>query len=806
MSGSAVSEPGSPLGATVRRRGGEAYLTGRVAYTADISLPGTVHVAIVRSPHAHAEIEGVDSARAAAVPGVLRVLSGEEAAGLAAPIPHNLDPAGLGGQHGDVRCLAVGKVFYAGQPVVAVVAETVADARAGADAVEVSYRALPAVLDTAAALADDAPVLYDGWSSNVMIAGTVGDGEFESVAASAAGVVEGETRIGRTTSAPMETRCYLAEWDEREQRLTWYGTTQNPHPQRWILAQALGMPERQIRVIAPPAGGAFGLKMHGHPEEVLVAALARALGRPVKWVESREECMLASGKEMIHRWRAAHAGDGRVLAVESSMVADHGAVAAGPGWGMAFVGSVGFPTGYAISVCRVDYQVVVTNKPPWAGARPFGKEAAALVMERIMDSVAAATGVDPIEVRRRNWLRSEQFPHTTPSGLVLDSGDYHGLLEKALASLDYAGLRARQASLREDGRYLGIGVAFELLPEGADIPGALVGGYDTSTVRMNPSGEVTVLTGVTSPGGGNETGIAQIVADRLGVGLEQIEVVQGDTERTPYGYGNLSSRGLLAGGGAAALAAEDIAEKLRTIAGAMLHCEPGSIVLAGGMASHAVESEKAVPIAAVAHGAYSLGYILAAGIDPTLESTRTYKPPNIRHLPDEHGHIQLFASFPNALHIAVVEVDIDTGVVSHERHVAVHDCGTIVNPRLVEGQFAGGIAMGAGAALSEELIHDRDGGLLSDSFKTYLLPRAVDVPKLELAHQVTPSPFNPLGIKGAGESGFAGAYAAIVGAVNDALSPLGASIDVTPVTPARVLDAISRAGGIPRSGPPEAAR
>jgi carbon-monoxide dehydrogenase large subunit len=795
MSGSSASlrAPRSPLGAAVPRRGGEAYLTGRVSYTADISLPGMVHVVVLRSPHAHAVITGIDGTLASSLPGVLMVLTGEDAAELAGPIPHNLDPAGLGGQHGDVRCLALGKVVHAGQPVAAVVGETVADARAGAEAVEVSYATLPAVLDSESALAEDAPVLYDGWSSNVMIAGTVGDGEFESIAPGAAGVVEGETRIGRTTSAPLETRCYLADWSEREQRLTWYGTAQNPHPQRWILAQALGMPERAIRVIAPPAGGAFGLKMHGHPEEVLVAVLARALGRPVKWVESREECMLAAGKEMVHRWRAAHDGDGRVLAVESSMVADHGAVAAGPGWGMAFVGSLAFPTGYAIPVCRVDYRVVVTNKAPWAGARPFGKEAAALVMERIMDSVAAATGVDPLEVRRRNWVRARDFPYTTPSGLVLDSGDYHGLLERALERVDYAALRRRQAELRAAGRYLGIGAGFELLPEGADIPGALVGGYDTSTVRMNPSGEVMVLTGVTSPGGGNETGIAQIVADRLGVGLESVEVVQGDTERTPYGYGNLSSRGLLAGGGAAALAAEDIAEKLRTIAGAMLHCEPGSIVLAGGMASHRDEADKAVPIAVVAHSAYSLGYILALGIEPTLESTRTYKPPNIRHLPDEHGHIQPFASFPNALHLAVVELDPETGVVSYERHVAIHDCGTIINPRLVEGQFTGGIVMGAGAALSEELVHDGTGRLMSDSFKTYLLPRAVDVPALELGHQVTPSPFNPLGIKGAGESGFAGAYAAIVGAVNDALSPFGATIDVTPVTPPRVLDALTRA-------------
>ncbi|MGH3267150.1 MAG: xanthine dehydrogenase family protein molybdopterin-binding subunit, partial [Trebonia sp.] len=745
-------------------------------------------------PHPHALITGVDHEPATSQAGVLLVMTGEDAAAEADPIPHNLDPAGLGGQHGDVRCLALGKVVYAGQPVAAVVGETAADARAGATLVEVSYQPLPAVLDVESALADDAPLLYDGWSSNVMIAGAVGDGDFDAVARTAPHVLEGEIRIGRSTSAPMETRSYLAQWSESDQRLTWYGTTQNPHPQRWILAQALRLAESQIHVIAPPAGGAFGLKMHGHPEEVLVPMLARRLGRPVQWIETREECMLASGKEMIHRWRAAYDDKGRVLAVETNMLADHGAVAAGPGWGMAFVGSLTFPTGYDIPVCRARYEVVVTNKPPWAGGRPFGKDAPALVMERIMDLVAVATGLDPLQVRRRNWVRADQFPFKTAAGLVLDSGDYPGLLDRALARLDYSALRDRQSQLRAAGRYLGIGAGFELMPEGADIPGALVGGYDTSTVRMNPSGEVTVLTGVTSPGGGNETGIAQIVADRLGVMLAQVDVVQGDTERTPYGYGNLSSRGLLAGGGAAALAADDIAGKLRVIAGAMLHCDPESISLADGMASVAGDSGRQVPIAAVAHSAYSLGYILALGIDPALEATRTYKPPNIRHLPDEHGHIQPFASFSNALHLAVLEVDAETGIVTLDRHVAIHDCGTIINPRLVEGQVSGGIVMGFGAALTEELVHDAHGGLLSDAFKTYLLPRASDIPVLEVGHQVTPSPFTPMGMKGAGESGFAGAFAAIVGAVNDALRPLGARIDATPVTPARVLDAIERAG------------
>lgn len=796
---SAAGRAAPYVGASQRRHEGDLTVTGRAVYTADLLPPGTAHVAIVRSPHAHATIRGVETARAAAAAGVLAVLTGEEAAELAAPIPHNLDPAGLGGNHADIRCLAVGKVVYVGQPVAAVVAETTADARAGAELVDVSYAPLPAVLDAESALLDGAPLVYEEWPSNVMIAGATADGDFEAAAAAAAGVVCGELRLQRSTSAPMETRAYLARWDERARRLTWHGTTQNPHPMRWVLATALGLAERQVHVIAPKAGGAFGAKMHGHPEEVLVAVLARRLRRPVKWVESREESLLAAGKEQVQRFRAAHDADGRVRALHVDMTADHGAAAAGPGWGMAFVAALTFPTGYDVAVCRVEYRVVVTNKSPWWGARPFGKEAPALVMERVMDLVAQATGLDPLEVRRRNWVSAARFPHTSPTGIVLDSGDYHGLVARMLERVDYLGLRAEQARLRDEGRLTGIGVGFEMLPEGADIPGALVGGFDTATVRMDPSGEVTVLTGVTNPGSGSDTAIAQIVADRLGVRVERVTVVQGDSAACPYGFGNLSSRSVVAGGGAAALAAGDVAAKLRAVAAAMLHAEPEQIVLGGGLAMRADEAGAAVPLADVAHGAYSLGYVLALSIDPTLEATRTYKPPNIRHLPDEAGRISPFASYSSCLHLSVVEVDAETGEVQPRRHVAIHDCGTMINPRLVEGQVRGGIAMGLGAALGEELVHDGDGAPLSDGFKTYLLPRAVDVPGLELGHQETPSPFTALGAKGAGESGYAGAYAAVVNAVNDAVAPLGARLDATPLSPPRVLAAL-RAAPAPEVG------
>jgi carbon-monoxide dehydrogenase large subunit len=780
-------------GARVRKHNGAEYLTGRVTYSADISLPGMVHLAVVRSPVAHARILSLDVTAALAAPAVLTVLSGADAAELAKPIPYLLDPAGLGGHSADVRCLATGKVTYVGQPVAAVVADTPADAAAAARLVDVGYEELAPVLDAEAAMAADAPVIYEDWGTNVMFAGAFGDDTSEEAIRSAPRMLEGELRIQRSTPSPIETRTYIADWKEREQQLTWYGTTQNPHPQRWVLATALGLAERQVRVVAPPAGGAFGLKMHGHPEEVLVSVLSRIVRRPVKWVESRSECLLAGGREQLHRFVVAYGEDGRVHALHDEMIADHGAMAAGAGWGMSFVGANSFPSGYDIQRCRIEYSIVVTSKPPSVGMKPFGKDAPVLVLERVMDLVAEATGLDPATVRERNWIRREQFPYTSSSGLVIDSGNYHGLLEQAADRIGYQRQRDKQQSARAEGRHLGIGLGFEMLPEIADVPGSFVTAYDSATIRVDPSGQVTVLTGVTSPGGGNDTAIAQIVADRIGVAPPEISVVQGDTSLCPFGTGNLSSRGLVVGGGAAALAADDVAVKLRRIAAAMLQTGPEEVELSEGFARSTGDGGRQLPLAAVAHGAYTLGYILAADLEAPLESTRVYKMPNVQQIPDEKGRLSTYTTFSNALHVSVVEVDAETGMVEILDHVCVHDCGTMINPLFVEGQLQGGVVMGIGAALSEEIRYDRRGAIRTDGFKRYLMPRALDIPHFDVGHQVTRSPFSSLGAKGAGESGFAAAQASIVNAVNDALRPLKVRLNTLPLTPPRVLAAIREA-------------
>jgi carbon-monoxide dehydrogenase large subunit len=776
-----------------RKHNGDQYLTGQVRYTADLALPRMAHLALVRSPYAHARIAGVDARAAEAHATVIAVMTGAQAAQVSGPIPFLLDPAGLGGVNADVRCLAVDTVVYAGQPVAAVVAETPGDAAAAANLVQVHYDPLPTVLDCEQALADGAPIVHQGWASNVMLAGSFGPDDFATVAAEADHVLAGELRIQRSCPTPMETRAYLADWDPARNELTWYGTSQNPHPQRYVLATALRMDEHRIRVITPPAGGAFGLKMHGHPEETLVAVLSRELGRPVKWVESRAECLLQGGREQAHQFRVAYDDDGRVRALHDKFIADHGAMAAGAGWGMAFVGANSFPSGYDIQHCRVDYTITVTNKPPSVGMKPFGKDSAVLVLERVMDLVAAATGLDPGEVRRRNWITSAQFPYTASSGLVLDSGDYHGVLDQALDLIGYSRRRAEQETQRAAGRLVGIGIGFEMLPEGADVPASFVTAYDSATVRVDPSGHVTVLTGATSPGGGNDTAFAQIAADRLGVEPDQISVIQGDTAVCPYGTGNLSSRGLVVGGGAVALAADDVAEKVRAVAAGMLQADRTQVRLADGLALVGDDVSRSVPLAVAAKSAYTLGYVFAPDIEPSLESTRTYMMPNVRHLPDELGRFSTYTTFSNAVHICVVDVDPDTGVLQVLDQAIVHDCGTQMNPLFVEGQVRGGVVMGIGAALGESISYDADGRLASDGLKQYLLQRAIDLPPLAIGHQETPSPFSSLGAKGAGESGYSAAAAALLGAVNDALRPRGASVDALPLSPPRLLAALQQA-------------
>jgi carbon-monoxide dehydrogenase large subunit len=605
-------------------------------------------------------------------------------------------------------------------------------------------------------------------------------------------VVKGTMSFGSATSAPMETRCYVADWNARSGQLTLQGTMQQPHPTRWMLSQALDLPEIRIRVVAPSMGGTFGLKMVGHPEEVIVSILSRQLERPVAFVESREECFLANAREQVHEFEIGARSDGKIVAFRDFVRADVGAIGAGGGWLMAFVTPTVFPTVYDVPNCAIDSMVVTTNKPPWQGVRGYGKETANVVMERAIELISAELGIDSLEVRRRNLISKDGFPHRLPSGLNLDSGDYEGALDQLSVLFDRERWRAAKAAANSSGRKIGIGFAFELTPEGASFPGSMPSGFETSMVAIDPTGTVRVATSVTSPGSGNETGIAQLVADVFGIHPDRIAVTQGDTDITPFGGGNTSSRSLMFGGAAAVLAARELRERVATCAATLLQAERRELEFSGGQIVVSGNADRSLPFDKAVSAIFTQAYATAIDVELPLQVTRTYRSENVRHTPDEWGRISSYPSFPYAVHAAVVDIDSATGCVTLLDYAAIHDCGVVVNPALVEGQFKGAVAMGVGAALWEELLHDAEGKTTTKRFKSYVLPRATDLPNFRVGHRCTPSPFNPLGVKGAGESGFGGAMAVIANAVADALGDAGRRLDRLPCKPEVILDLLTR--------------
>ncbi len=780
------------VGASPLKLRGDAFLTGRVRFVDDIDLTGTVHAAILRSPHAHARIVSIDLERARAHPACLAAIDGDRLAAVAGPIPHRTDPRAVGGQQLDVWPLARGKAVWHGEPVAAVVAASRNDAEALLDLIAVEWEPLAPLVDVEEATAAGAAPIHAGWPDNVLTRIRYTEGDVDAALAAAPHRLGDRIDIQRYSTQPIEPRAYLADWDPRERRLTLHTTAQNPHTNRHTLAQTLRLAESQVRVIAPDIGGGFGFKMHSYPEEAVVCVLSLELGRPVKWVESRADALLIGGREHVHRWEVGFDGSGRLLALRDHFLANVGAIIATPGWGMARLTALTAPGGYKVPASDVQATVVITNKGPWNASRGYGKEATALVLEHIVDRIARHLALDPAEVRRVNFVPAHEFPYRTNSGLRLDSGEYHAALELALAASDYEGARAEQARGRAQGRLPGVGIAFEVTPEAADFPGTMTGGFDTATVKMDPSGRVTVLTGITTPGTGNDTAVAQIVADIVGVRVEEISVVQGDTDTCPFGFGNGNGRSTVMGGGSAQLAARDVAAKVRTVAAVLLETDEADVELRDGTAL-ARASGRSLPLRDVAFAVYTLAFSTAHMVEPPLEATRVYRPGNIDHTPDAKGRIQPYTTFSYAVHVAVVDVDPETGKVELLRHLVVDDCGTLINPVAVRGQMVGAVAMGVGAALLEELTYSAAGRLLNDRFKTYLMPRSTDLPRIELEHQVTPSPFTSLGAKGAGEAGVGGAKAAIHNAVLDALSPLGAVVLRMPLTPPNVLRMIREA-------------
>ncbi len=769
-------------------------VAGHGTYVGDVQLEGMLHMAVVRSPHAHALIKGINTAAAEALPGVVYVITGKEVREKMRPISESYDKSSIGAKTAKTYALCPERARYVGEAVAAVVAEDKNTARKAAELVEVDYQELQPVTDPEQGLKPGAPLVEPEWRTNLIMNREVRAGDVDKAFAEADGRISGSLNTQRYVAAPMEPRGYVASYDSFKDQLTLWASTQSPHPMRVLLAETLGIRESSIRVIQPNVGGGFGSKIPGFQEEPLIAYLARKLGRPIKWIEDRTENFMAGGhaREKRLHYEVAYKKDGTVTGLRVKIVADVGAPSTLAGWEMSLVTSFCIPTVYKIPNCHIQLFPVVTNKCPWNAYRGYGKEAASFLMDRIMDRVAKATGIDRAQVRFKNFIRPDEFPYMQVSGVFLDSGNYPKALGRVLELIDYENFPKLQAEARKQGRYIGLGLGQELVPEGCALPNTiLVSAYDGSTVRVNPSGEVTVLTGVTSPGSGNETGIAQIVADALGIAVSDIKVFQGDTDLCPFGLGNYSSRSIIVGGSAAHIAATEIREKMFKVAAKMLEVSPADLHAEDGKIYPKGAPSRSVTFQKVAATIFRSPYgIFAGDVEPGLEVTRYFRHPNVYHEGDPQGRFSAYPSWPNAAVACIIEVEPETGVVKVQRCCMVHDSGVVINPQLAEANVHGGFAQGLGGAIYEHLVYDEYGQLKTATFMDYTLPTAVEVPTLEFEHQVTPSPFTPLGTKGVGESGVTAIMGAVCSAVENALPHLNINLSEMPLKPDRVWQTI----------------
>ncbi len=772
-------------------------VAGRGRFTADVERPNACWMALARTPHASARILEIDTSEAEAVPGVVKILLGEELARETRPLTASYNPERGGGKRLSFHALSVDHVHFVGQPVAAVVATDRHAAHLACERIVVDYEQEPVVTDAVEALEPDAPVVIPEWEDNLVYRTEYNQGDVAAGLAEASGTVSGSFKTQRYLSSPIEPRSYLADFDPYEEMLTVWSSTQMPHPARGTLSRCLGLPETSIRVVQGDVGGGFGTKSPGSSEEILVAYLSHQLQRPVRWVEERQEYFLSCGhaRETLFEFDAGFTDDGRLLALDIRVTGDVGSPT-GLAWVQSYVTAYCLPCAYKVPNCRVRLHSVATNKCGWAGYRGFGKETATQAMDRILDRVADATGIDRLEVRLRNFIPPDEFPYSQVSGAMLDSGDYPTAMRRLAEMVDRDAFRAEQEAARQEGRHLGLGFAFELTPEGCSMPhNPVLQGYDGATVRVGPSGRVTVLTGVTSPGSGNETGIAQIVADALGVRFDDVRVIQGDTDTCPYGLGNFSSRSLMIGGSAALEAANELRDKLFRVAGNALEVAEEDLVSEDGEIRVKGSPDRSIPIRKVASMIYTNAFGREAlEVEPGLESTRYFRVGNVYHQPETQGRFSAYPTWPYMACAAVVEVDPTTGLVKVVRYYGVHDCGTVINPMLVEGNLHGGIAQGLGGALYEDLVYDENGQLLTTTFMDYTLPTAVEMPaEVITEHQVTPTEATPLGTKGAGESGIAGPISAIASAIEDAFPDLDLELMEMPLQPERVWQAIQAA-------------
>jgi carbon-monoxide dehydrogenase large subunit len=778
--------PNSYIGRSVPRPNLPKLVQGRATYTDDVQSPRLVHAAFLRSPHAHARIVSVDGAAAMQVPGVVRVFTGADLAKLCDPWVATLDHL-KGMKSAPQYPLPLERATWQGEPVAAVVADSRAAAEDGVAALVVEWEPLPAQLDIETALDAGAVVIHPSLGDNLCFTRTAEKGDVGAAFAGAHKVVEATFITARHTGVTLEPRSILAEYNKAEGTLTVHHSTQAPHMMQGVFAKQLRMEEGAVRVICRDVGGSFGIKVHVYPDEVAVAAMAKAMGRPVKFVADRFESFVSDIHARDHRikGRIAVDADGKILAFDIDDRTGIGPYSVYPRTsaieGNQVVNLCGGPYDFAHYRCTTT--VVFQNKTPTCQYRAVGHPIATAVTEGLVDLAAEALGMDPVEIRRRNLIRDDAYPYTSPPGMRFEGLSHHAALAKLLEMVPVERIRADQAEQRERGVYRGLGFAsfIELTnpsPFMYGIGGARISAQDGATVRMDPDGSVVVLSGVTEQGQGTEGILRQIVAHGVGVPLYRVKVITGDTQTTPYGGGTWACRGAGIGGEAALQSAIALKRQILVVAGAMLQAAPESLDIVLGQVVDKETGRERMPLGELGRIVYYRGDTLPKDLPRELVQTRHF-------ITKEYPF-----AFTNGIQASWVEVDAETGMVKLLEHWCVEDCGRVINPLLVDEQIRGGIVQGLGGALYERCVYDEQGNLLTTTMADYLVPMSAEMPEMHVGHVETPTGESLLGAKGAGEAGTAGAPAALMNAINDALRPLQARVTEQPFTPARILRAL----------------
>lgn len=778
--------PNSYIGRTVPRPNAPRLVQGRGRYVDDLSLPRMLHVAFVRSPWGHAKITAIDTAEALACEGVRAIFTGADLAPHCTPwvaVLAHLKGLKSAPQH----ALAVGRTCWVGEPVAAVVADSRAEAEAAAALVNIDYEELPVVTEIRTALDAETPVIHPELGDNLAFRREHVQGDVEAAFASAHKVISASFKTGRHTGVTLEPRGCLADWNAAEGQLTVWQGTQAPHMIQTVLATHLGLPESKVRVICNDVGGSFGIKVHVYPDEVATAAIAKVMGRPVKFIADRLESFVSDIHARDHEIDGRIAVDetGKILAFDIDDWTGIGPYSVYPRTsaieGNQVVNLCGGP--YDFANYRARTSVVLQNKAPTCQYRAVGHPIATAVTEGLVDLAAEALNMDPAEIRRRNFFADDAYPVTSPANMRFEGLSHQATMDKLLEMMDYEALRRDQAEAREKGIWRGIGLAsfIELTnpsPFMYGIGGARISAQDGATVRMDPDGSVVVLSGVTEQGQGTEAMLSQVVAEGVGVRPDQVRVITGDTQVTPYGGGTWASRGAGIGGEAALQAAIALKGAILEVAGAMLQCAPESLSVHEGQIVDREGGAVRMPLSELGRVVYFRGDTLPKGLPRELVQTRHFITMDYPF------------AFTNGAQASYVEVDRDTGFVKLLKHWCVEDCGRVINPQLVDEQIRGGIVQGLGGALFEECLYDDYGQLLNGSMADYLVPMAVEMPDMQIAHVETPTAESLLGAKGAGEAGTAGAPAAVMNAINDAIRPSGGRILQMPMTPERILRAM----------------